>query len=151
MNPTKTLIEPKLYIQHESHQKIDELTQRSSALSAHLNLEEKQGRLEEVLLEMENPNIWLNILWNSNRAIEISIASKSAITLLAVSSSLLWDVFIINSVEQLQTLPKTQSEIDISPFLKTQKHSILYSIICIDKSTYYILYILRVVIIMVVD
>ena len=28
------------------------------------------------------------------------------------------DVFIINSVEQLQTLPKTQSEIDISPFLK---------------------------------
>ena len=36
------------------------------------------------------------------------------------NSSLLWDVFIINSVEQLQTLPKTQSEIDISPFLKTQ-------------------------------
>jgi hypothetical protein len=29
----------------------------------------------------------------------------------------------INSVEQLQTLPKTQSEIDISPFLKTQKPS----------------------------
>ena len=33
------------------------------------------------------------------------------------NSSLLWDVFIINSVEQLQTLPNTQSEIDISPFL----------------------------------
>ena len=32
-------------------------------------------------------------------------------------SSLLWDVFIINSVEQLQTRPKTHSEIDISPFL----------------------------------
>ena len=44
-------------------------------------------------------------------------------------SSLLCDAFIINSVEQLQTLPKTQSEIDISPFLKTQKPSILYSII----------------------
>jgi hypothetical protein len=43
------------------------------------------------------------------------------------NSSLLWNVFIINSVEQLQTLPKTQSEIDISPFLKTQKPSILYS------------------------
>jgi peptide chain release factor 2 len=43
-----------------TYQKIDELTQRSSALSAHLNLEEKQGRLEEVLLEMENPNIWSN-------------------------------------------------------------------------------------------
>ena len=39
------------------------------------------------------------------------------------NSLLLWDVFIINSVEQLQTLPKTQSEIDISPFLKTQKPS----------------------------
>jgi hypothetical protein len=38
------------------------------------------------------------------------------------NSSLLWDVFIINSVEQLQTLPKTQSEIDISPFLKTQEN-----------------------------
>jgi hypothetical protein len=35
----------------------------------------------------------------------------------------LWDIFIINSVEQLQTLPKSQSEIDISPFLKTQKTS----------------------------
>ena len=35
-------------------------------------------------------------------------------------SLLLWDVFIINSVEQLQTLPKTQSEIDISLFLKTE-------------------------------
>ena len=45
------------------------------------------------------------------------------------NSSLLWDVFIINSVEQLQTLPKTQSEIDISPFLKTKKPSIIYSII----------------------
>ena len=41
------------------------------------------------------------------------------------NSSLLWDVFIINSVEQLQTLPKAQSEIDISPFLKTQKPSII--------------------------
>ena len=45
------------------------------------------------------------------------------------NSSLLWDVFVINIVEQLQTLPKTQSEIDISPFLKTQKPSILYYII----------------------
>jgi hypothetical protein len=35
----------------------------------------------------------------------------------------------LSSVEQLQTLPKTQSEIDISPFLKTPKSSILYSII----------------------
>ena len=34
----------------------------------------------------------------------------------------------INSVEQLQTLPKTQSEIDISPFLKTHKPSIICSI-----------------------
>ena len=45
------------------------------------------------------------------------------------NSSLLWDVFIINSVKKLQTWPKTQSEIDISPFLKTQKPSILYSIL----------------------
>jgi hypothetical protein len=37
------------------------------------------------------------------------------------NSSLLWDVFIINSVEKLQTLPKTQSKIDIRPFLKTEE------------------------------
>ena len=43
-----------------TYQKIDDLTQRSSALSIHLNLEEKQGCLEEVLLEMENPDIWSN-------------------------------------------------------------------------------------------
>jgi hypothetical protein len=49
------------------------------------------------------------------------------------NSSLLWDVFIINSFEQLQTLPKTQFEIDISPFLKTQKLSILYRVPMIDN------------------
>ncbi|CAC9527003.1 Peptide chain release factor 2 @ programmed frameshift-containing [uncultured Gammaproteobacteria bacterium] len=43
-----------------TYQKIDDLTQRSSALSIHLNLEEKQGCLEGVLLEMENPDIWSN-------------------------------------------------------------------------------------------
>jgi hypothetical protein len=56
------------------------------------------------------------------------------------SSSLLLDVFIINSVEQLQTLPKTQSEIDIKPFLKTQTPSILYSIILYYITLYYILF-----------
>ncbi len=41
-----------------TYQKIDDLIERSSILSGHLDLEEKQGRLEEVLLEMENPDIW---------------------------------------------------------------------------------------------
>jgi len=43
-----------------TYQKIEDLAQRSLALSVHLDLEEKQGRLEEVLLEMENPDIWSN-------------------------------------------------------------------------------------------
>lgn len=43
-----------------TYQKIDNLIQRLVALSIHLNLEEKQERLEEVLLEMENPDIWSN-------------------------------------------------------------------------------------------
>lgn len=43
-----------------TYQKIEDLIERSSILSAHLDLEEKQGRLEEVLLEMENPDIWSN-------------------------------------------------------------------------------------------
>jgi hypothetical protein len=56
------------------------------------------------------------------------------------NSSLFWDVFIINSVEQLQTLPKIQSEIDISPFLKTQKPSskkfILYEELASEHAIY---------------
>ncbi|RUA05560.1 MAG: peptide chain release factor 2 [Gammaproteobacteria bacterium] len=43
-----------------TYQKIDDLIQRSIALSQHLNLEEKRARLEEVLLEMENPDVWSN-------------------------------------------------------------------------------------------
>jgi peptide chain release factor 2 len=43
-----------------TYQKIEDLIERSSILSAHLDLEEKRGRLEEVLLEMENPDIWSN-------------------------------------------------------------------------------------------
>jgi peptide chain release factor 2 len=43
-----------------TYQKIIDLLDRSKLLSEHIQLEEKQGRLEEVLLEMENPNIWSN-------------------------------------------------------------------------------------------
>ncbi len=43
-----------------TYQQIDDLLERSKILAEHLNLEEKQGRLEEVLLEMENPDIWSN-------------------------------------------------------------------------------------------
>ena len=42
------------------YQKISELTERLSALSEHLELEEKQDRLEEVKLELENPDVWSN-------------------------------------------------------------------------------------------
>lgn len=43
-----------------TYQLISDLIERSKALSAHIELEEKQGRLEEVLLEMENPDVWSN-------------------------------------------------------------------------------------------
>ncbi|SFV86537.1 Peptide chain release factor 2; programmed frameshift-containing [hydrothermal vent metagenome] len=57
-----------------TYQKIDDLIQRSAALSKHLDLEEKRGRLEEVLLEMENPDIW------SNQAVALSLGrEKSAL------------------------------------------------------------------------
>ena len=42
------------------YQKISELTERLSVLSDHLELEEKQERLEEVNLELENPDVWSN-------------------------------------------------------------------------------------------
>jgi len=42
------------------YQKLAELTERVNTLSDHLQLEEKQARLEEVLLELENPDIWSN-------------------------------------------------------------------------------------------
>ena len=38
--------------------KIDNLTSRSAALSQHLQLEEKTLRLEEVLRELEDPDLW---------------------------------------------------------------------------------------------
>ena len=42
------------------YQKISELIDRLDILSKHLKLDEKQDRLEEVKLELENPNIWSN-------------------------------------------------------------------------------------------
>ena len=42
------------------YQKISELTERLSVLSDHLELEEKQERLEEVKLELESPDVWSN-------------------------------------------------------------------------------------------
>jgi len=42
------------------YQKISELIDRLDILSKHLNLDEKQDRLEEVKLELENPDIWSN-------------------------------------------------------------------------------------------
>ena len=42
------------------YQKISELKERLSVLSDHLELEEKQDRLEEVKLELENPDVWSN-------------------------------------------------------------------------------------------
>ncbi len=43
-----------------TYQRIEDLKKCSSNLSIHLNLKKKQYRLEEILLEMENPNIWKN-------------------------------------------------------------------------------------------
>ena len=40
------------------YQKISELVERMSILSEHLKLEEKKDRLEEVKLELENPDVW---------------------------------------------------------------------------------------------
>ena len=42
------------------YQKISELIDRLAILSKHLKLDEKQDRLEEVKLELENPDIWSN-------------------------------------------------------------------------------------------
>ncbi len=43
-----------------TYQQIDTLIENKRILSEHLNLTEKQARLEEVLLEIANPNIWSN-------------------------------------------------------------------------------------------
>jgi len=42
------------------YQKISELIDRLNILSKYLKLDEKQDRLEEVKLELENPDIWSN-------------------------------------------------------------------------------------------
>ncbi|WP_416694791.1 peptide chain release factor 2 [Candidatus Pseudothioglobus sp. Uisw_050_01] len=41
-----------------NYQKISELIERSSVLAEHLAIDEKNDRLEEVKLELENPEIW---------------------------------------------------------------------------------------------
>ena len=41
-----------------NYQKISELIERSNALAEHLVMDEKIDRLEEVRLELENPEIW---------------------------------------------------------------------------------------------
>ena len=41
-----------------NYQKISELIERSSVLAEHLAVDEKIERLEEVKLELENPEIW---------------------------------------------------------------------------------------------
>ena len=43
-----------------NYQKISELIERSTALAEHLVMDEKIDRLEEVRLELENPEIWSN-------------------------------------------------------------------------------------------
>ena len=42
------------------YQKISELNERLNILSEHLKLDEKKDRLEEVKLELENPDVWSN-------------------------------------------------------------------------------------------
>ena len=43
-----------------TYQKITDLRERLGILSSHINLEEKKERLEEVLRELEDPEIWSN-------------------------------------------------------------------------------------------
>ena len=43
-----------------TYQKISELQERLDILSVHLELEEKQDRLEEVHRELENSEVWEN-------------------------------------------------------------------------------------------
>ena len=42
------------------YQKIIELNERVHILYGHLKLDEKKDRLEEVKLELENPDVWSN-------------------------------------------------------------------------------------------
>lgn len=43
-----------------TYQQIDDLSKRLKIISNHLQINEKKRRLEEILLELENPNIWIN-------------------------------------------------------------------------------------------
>ena len=63
-----------------------------------------------------------NATFNNISAISCMVPDLWTPLFLIFNSSLLCDVFIINSVEQLQTLPKPQSEIDIyKPISKNTK------------------------------
>ncbi|MDG2395420.1 peptide chain release factor 2 [Candidatus Thioglobus sp.] len=104
-----------------TYQKIDDLLDRSKILAAHLRLEEKQGRLEEVLLEMENPDIWSNP--------EVAQAlSREKTTLENVCQTFIQADNILSAASELLEMAQSENDEETADGVKDDLNSVEESI-----------------------
>lgn len=103
-----------------TYQKITDLTQRMQTLSSLLNLEEKQQRLEEVLLEMQNPDIW-SIADNARALAQEKSQLESICTLFTQTNSVLADAKELLNIAQAENDQNTADGI-IEDLNNTQRN-----------------------------
>ncbi|MDA9030928.1 peptide chain release factor 2 [Candidatus Pseudothioglobus singularis] len=87
------------------YQKISELIDRLDILSKHLKLDEKQDRLEEVKLELENPDIWSN----PDKA---QALGKEKVQLDNLCETFLNSSNILNDAKELLEMAETENDSD---------------------------------------
>ena len=88
-----------------NYQNISDLKRRLSALSDHLDVNEKRDRLEEVRLELENPEIWSN----PDKA---QALGKEKVQLETLCSAFKHSSGVLNDAKELLEMAETENEED---------------------------------------
>lgn len=88
-----------------NYQNISDLKRRLSALSDHLDVDEKRDRLEEVRLELENPEIWSN----PDKA---QALGKEKVQLETLCSAFEHSSGVLNDAKELLEMAETENEED---------------------------------------
>ncbi len=88
-----------------NYQNISDLKRRLSALSDHLDVDEKIDRLEEVRLELENPEIWSN----PDKA---QALGKEKVQLETLCSAFKHSSIVLNDAKELLEMAETENEED---------------------------------------
>lgn len=103
------------------YQKISELTERLNILSEHLKLDEKKDRLEEVKLELENPDVWSNPEKAQSLGKEKVQLDNLCKTFLSSSSTL-------NDAKELLEMAESENDTDTVNGIISDLEKIEYSI-----------------------